>query len=206
MADPIEVRPHQAPSALGIRATAQRLGHYRWVEQRLFEVLGEWATTVNEAAVSTRLGVHCHHHAWHADLWRDRIPVIPDVSPDAVTVPTSAAFAGFVDEVVAPTDTLERLVGVYRVLVPHLIDACRAHLAATNATTDGPTARVLALVLRDLEHDVADGESLVVALLQSPDDERRADAHRVALEHALATSGGLDGTDALDLVGAGFRP
>ncbi|MFZ9628988.1 MAG: hypothetical protein ACO3C1_06510 [Ilumatobacteraceae bacterium] len=211
MADPIEasappaVADRRAPSALGLRSTARRLGHYRWVEQRLFEMLGAWATSVPEALVAVRLGVHCHQHAWHVGLWRDRFPALHDLTPEQLTVAPDERVARFLDAVAEPDDTLARVVGVYRVVLPHLVAECRAHLDHTNDVTDGPTARVLSLVLRDLVDHLAEGESMVAALEHGADDSQRAESHRHALEQELASAGGLMGTDTPDLAGAGFR-
>lgn len=209
MAEPIEASAanaaaHRRPSTLGLRASATRLGHYRWVEQRLFEMLGQWATSVPEATVALRLGVHCHHHAQHADLWLDRLPALRDATPASLTDAPDAAVADVVAAVAASADTLERIVGVYRVLVPHLAAACRDHLDHTNALTDGPTARVLALVLRDLDDEVAEGEALIGGLVRTADDAQRADAHRSRLEQQLASTNGLGGDRPLAAVG--FRP
>lgn len=208
MAEPIEASAtsapaHHRPSALGIRATATRIGHYRWIEQRLFEMLGAWATSVPEASVALRLGVHCHLHAQHADLWLDRLPALRDVTPEQVTVASDGAVADVVAAVAASTDTVERLVGVYRVLVPHLAAAYRDHLDHTNSLTDGPTARVLTLALRDLDDEVAEGEALISGSVRTADDAQRADAHRSRLEQQLASTAGLVGDD--PLAAPGFR-
>ena len=48
-----------------------------------------------------------------------------------------------------PELTLEKLVGVYRVLIPHKIAAYTYHLNNTSTITDAPTIRSLRLVLND---------------------------------------------------------
>ena len=69
------------------KETAKRVGHYKWVEMKTFEVLGGWIPTVPELDVKMRLGTHCYHHAWHADLWNKRLPELREMNVDRLTVP-----------------------------------------------------------------------------------------------------------------------
>ena len=46
------------------------------------------------------------------------------------------------------TMTIEKLVGVYRVLIPHKIAAYTYHRNATSEITDMPTVRILDFILR----------------------------------------------------------
>ena len=128
MADPN--RPRQAfapwdrrelPGAFGVEETARRVGHYKWIEMRLFEVLGGWVATVPELDVKLRLGTHTYHHAWHSELWHKRLPELREMNPERLTVPPNDEMVAFVDaltEPEAPDRTIEKLVGVYRVLHP----------------------------------------------------------------------------------------
>jgi hypothetical protein len=47
----------------------------------LFEALGGWVATVPELDVKMRLGTHCYHHAWHAELWHKRLPELREMNP-----------------------------------------------------------------------------------------------------------------------------
>ncbi|HET9546183.1 MAG TPA: hypothetical protein VFO97_00035, partial [Desertimonas sp.] len=48
----------------------------RWiaVEDLLFETLGRWARELPEPAIKQVMATWCHRHAWHAEVWRDRLP------------------------------------------------------------------------------------------------------------------------------------
>ena len=46
------------------------------MEELLFETLGRWARELPEPAVKRVLATWCHRHAWHAELWRGRLPGI----------------------------------------------------------------------------------------------------------------------------------
>ncbi|MET0882812.1 MAG: hypothetical protein ABWZ13_01565, partial [Acidimicrobiales bacterium] len=88
MADPKRPRAafapwdrRELPGAFSVEETAARVGHYKWIEMRLFEVLGGWVATVPEIDVKLRLGTHCYHHAWHSELWHKRLPELREMNP-----------------------------------------------------------------------------------------------------------------------------
>ena len=56
---------------------------------KLFEALGGWVATVPELDVKMRLGTHCYHHAWHAELWHKRLPELREMNPDRLTLPAN---------------------------------------------------------------------------------------------------------------------
>src|SRR3546814_4719039 len=97
---------------------------------RLFEVLGGWVATVPELDVKLRLGTHCYHHAWHAELWHKRLPELREMNPERLTVAPNDELVAFVDamtEPEAPELTIEKLVGAYRVLIPAKIARSEEH-------------------------------------------------------------------------------
>ena len=163
---------------------------------RLFEVLGGWVATVPELDVKLRLGTHTYHHAWHAELWHKRLPELREMSPDRLTVPPNdelVAFVAALTEPEAPELTIEKLVGVYRVLIPHKIAAYTYHLNNTSRITDAPTIRSLGFALQDEFEDWRDGEMLIQSLLDTPAEVERAAAHQVHLEKLMVAAGGIVG-------------
>ena len=114
------------PGSFDVAETARRVGNYKWTEMKLFEALGGWVATVPELDVKMRFGTHCYHHAWHAELWHKRLPELREMKPERLTVPANDKMVEFIDamtEPEAPELTIEKLVGVYRVLIPHFISA-----------------------------------------------------------------------------------
>ena len=81
----------ELPGAFDVTETARRVGHYKWVEMRLFEALGGWVATVPELDVKMRLGTHCYKHAWHADLWNKRLPELREMNTDRLTIKEAVA-------------------------------------------------------------------------------------------------------------------
>ena len=79
--------------ALTLDHSARLAGGFRWVEQRLFEVMGKWSLTYPDPSVQIFLDTYSLRHGWHADLWRDRLPVMAGSDPDAWTRPLGATAA-----------------------------------------------------------------------------------------------------------------
>ena len=109
MADPKKPRApfapwdrRELPGAFSVEESARRVGHYKWIEMRLFEALGGWVATVPELDVKMRLGTHCYHHAWHAELWHKRLPELREMNPDRLTVPPNDELVAFVDAMTEP--------------------------------------------------------------------------------------------------------
>ena len=203
MADPKKPRPafapwdrRELPGAFNVEETARRVGNYKWIEMRLFEALGGWVATVPELDVKMRLGTHCYQHAWHSELWHKRLPELREMNPERLTVPANDEVADFMAALTAPEapdQTIEKLVGVYRVLIPHKIAAYTFHLNNTSTITDAPTIRSLKLILNDEFEDWRDGEMMIQSLLESEEEVRRAADHQALLEGMLLKAGGVAG-------------
>ena len=208
MADPKKPRPafapwdrRELPGAFTVDETARRVGHYKWVEMKLFEALGGWIATVPELDVKMRLGTHCYHHAWHADLWNKRLPELREMNTDRLTLPAEGMeeFIAAMTEPEAQELTIEKLVGVYRVLIPHKIAAYTYHLNNTSSITDAPTMRSIRLILQDEFEDWRDGEMLIQSLIETDEEVERAAAHQVKLEKLILAAGGIAGPGSIGM-------
>ena len=207
MADPTAPRPafapwdrRELPGLFDVEETARRVGNYKWVEMRLFEALGGWVATVPELDVKMRLGTHCYKHAWHADLWNKRLPELREMNPERLTQPANDDMVAFMDAVTepeAPDQTIEKLVGVYRVLIPHKIAAYTYHLNNTSTITDAPTIRSLKFILNDELEDWTDGEMMLQSLIRTPEEVERAATRARELEKLIVEAGGIAGPGTL---------
>jgi hypothetical protein len=201
--EPGEPRPafapwdrRELPGLFGVVESARRVGNYKWIEMRLFEALGGWVATVPELDVKLVLGRHCYHHAWHAELWNKRLPELREMNTDRLTEAPNEAMVAFVDAVrdpEAPELTIEKLVGVYRVLIPRKIAAYTFHLNATSRITDAPTMRSLKFILQDEFEDWREGEMLLQSLIATPEEVERAANRQRELEELMLAAGGITG-------------
>lgn len=203
MADPSRPRApfapwdrRELPGLFDVEETAKRVGHYKWIETKLFEALGGWVATIPELDIKLRLGTHCYHHAWHAELLNKRLPELREMKPERLTLPPNdemVAFVAALTEPEAPELTLEKLVGVYRVLIPHKIAAYTYHRNNTSRITDAPTIRMLDFILQDEFADWCDGEMLIQFLIESDADVERAASRQAELEKLMVAAGGIAG-------------
>lgn len=196
----------ELPGSFTVEESARRVGNYKWIEMRLFEALGGWVATVPELDVKLRLGTHCYHHAWHAELWHKRLPELREMNPERLTKPANDEMVTFMAALTDPTDpslTIEKLVGVYRVLVPHLMAAYTYHRNNTSTITDAPTIRSLDFAIADDIADWRDGEMLLQSMILTPDDVERAARHQAKLETLLVAAGGVTGPGS---IGDAFAP
>jgi hypothetical protein len=158
--------------------------------------------TVPELDVKMRIGTHCYKHAWHSELWHKRLPELREMNPDRLTLPANDAMVEFMDAMTDPEEeekTIEKLVGVYRVLIPHKIAAYTYHLNNTSTITDAPTIRSLKLALNDEFEDWRDGEMLIQSLLTNGEDVRRAADHQARLEEIMVRAGGIAGPGSIGM-------
>jgi hypothetical protein len=190
----------ELPGLFGVVESARRVGNYKWIEMRLFEALGGWVATVPELDVKLVLGRQCYHHAWHAELWNKRLPELREMKTERLTAPPNDEMVAFVDalrEPEAPELTIEKLVGVYRVLIPRKIAAYTFHMNATSKITDAPTIRSLNFVLQDEFEDWREGEMLIQSLIRTPEHVERAARRQEELEQLMLRAGGITGPGSL---------
>lgn len=182
-----------------VEESVDRIVNYRWAQQQLSAALGGWVATIPELDVKAILGPHCYQHAWHADLWRLRLPELKEPDENRAE-PANEAFSAFMKEFTSPEDgdqTIEKLVGIYRVVVPHLLAVYTFHQKVTSDIVDAPTVRILGFMLDDLHSQIAEGEMMIQDLARSPAVRQRAGDWQTHLDVMLAGSGGVAGDESL---------
>ena len=145
---------------LRLGETAALVGEYRWIENALYGLLGGWVTDTPVPAVQVHLDGQSMRHAWHAELWSERLPVLAGADPDGLTVPSPpsaylfAALAGThvptdvpgsswppAEEVPDRPGALPRLAAIYRIVLPRLVTSYQRHLEAASADHRRPGDR-----------------------------------------------------------------
>lgn len=177
-------------SAPTLDDTAAVVGAYRWAELRLFELTGAWAAGASSPAVCVHLFEMSPQHAWHAELWAERLPVLTGDDPERRTAARGTGMAALFDALgTLGGDQRDWLAGLYRVAVPRLLVTYRRHLARLVPAADGPLQRALLLTVRDEQEQLLAGEALLQDHLATPEDLRAATACAQRLEADLVEAG-----------------
>jgi hypothetical protein len=182
---------HPLAGHFSVDASARRIRHYRWLEERLMRTLGGWIALTPELPVKLLFGRHVWDCAQHADLWGRRLPELR--SPAHVGEPPSEGFARLMDVIdgrQARHESVERVVAVYCVIKPQLVAAYEEHLADANAVYEPPTRRILTRCAEE-EHRHIAAASVVLERLVRGEGRRRTDEWERHLSDELARVGGL---------------
>ncbi len=175
--------------ALPLADAARILGAYQWVEQRLFEVLGEWVALEADPVARLLFDSASQQHGWHAELFAEHLPRLDHMDPALLVVPPSAEVDGLLLGLGEAGGTLHRLVALGRVLLPRLVAGYSHHLGGAVPVTDAPVIRALRLVLRDDIEAWQVVEGLIQALVRRPHDVAVVTAHQQQLEQMVAANG-----------------
>ncbi len=189
---------HPLSGFLEVDESARTVRHYRYVVERMMRILGGWIALTPELSVKLLLGRHVWDNAQHADLWGKRLPELRATAQ--VSEPANARLVAFMDALEAaeaPGETIERVVGVYRVLKPQLLATYETHLASANAVYEPPTCRILTRCIEDERRHVAAGETILRHLRRTPALEARARAAETSLWAQLEAAGGVTGVGPL---------
>ena len=105
----------------------------------LFEQLGGWVVDTSDHGLQRLFALASHLHAWHAELWAQRAPTIPEVELDnSVARPPSP--------LVAPGERADD----YRAALDTMLEDLRRLSARVDVLLDPSTARTIGLVTSDL--------------------------------------------------------
>ncbi|MGH7305547.1 MAG: hypothetical protein ACRELZ_19870 [Candidatus Rokuibacteriota bacterium] len=174
--------------------SARLLRNYRYVVERAMRAVGGWIALTPELSAKLLMGRHVWDLAQHCDAFGTRLPELRSrAQASEAANPAVVTFMDAVEDAEAPDQTVERLVGVYGVLKPHLLATYRDHLARANPVYEPPTRRILARCIGDEERHIAAGETILKYLAAGPRVTQRVSARRRHLEGLLAAAGGITG-------------
>ena len=111
----------------------------------LFAQLGAWVLTTSPGEQQRLFAEACHRHAWHADLWEARAPMIPTTR--ATSLPSAAPTGGDGED---GDDGNDMRRDRYRAELSSLEDDLRSLHARIDPALDPGTARTIDLVGRDV--------------------------------------------------------
>jgi hypothetical protein len=186
--------PHPLDGIFSADHSARLLRNYRYVVERAMRALGGWIALTPELSAKLLLGRHVWDLAQHCDAFGRRLPELrAHAQVSEAANPAVAAFMDSLEEPEGRDQTVERLVGVYSVLKPHLLATYRDHLARANAVYEPPTRRILGHCIDDEERHIAEGDTTLRHLLRQASARERAASRQRRLEALLAAARGVTG-------------
>lgn len=188
-----------APRILSAEESARRVRTFAAAEERAAQVLEAFAGSIDSEHGSATLARHARHHAFHAELLRERVADASGSKGDAAKDADVAAFLDAIAEPKGADQAIELLTGVYRVLLPRAISAYTYFVRALGADATDADQRWYDMILKDSFDAVRDGELLLQSLLGEGGEaavQRSADA-KARLETLILKAGGLVGPDSL---------
>jgi hypothetical protein len=180
-----------------VESTARRVRNFRYAEEWMMMIMGGWIATIPEIPVKTGLGKILWETAQAADVLGKRLP---ELRCGRKAVESSEAanrgFAAFVQELAepeSPDQTVEKLVGIFDVLKPHLVEVYERSMRETDQISDAPTIELLDDILRKTRRHVAWGQEVLDRLCDTDARRERRRSRRDTLEQLLRESGGVTG-------------
>ena len=180
-----------------VETTARRVRNYRYAEEWMMMIMAGWVATIPELPVKTGLGKIIYQDSIHADWLGKRLPELRGGrSLRNASVSGNEGFAQLIQEIAAPESadlTIEKLVGIFRVLKPHLIEVFEKNARETDQISDAPTIEILDDTIRRTREHIEWGEQVLTKLINSPEKEARAQSREQELHTLLEKCGGVCG-------------
>jgi hypothetical protein len=180
-----------------VEATARRVRNFRYAEEWMMMIMGGWVATIPEVPVKTGLGKVIWETARAADEFGKRLPELRCGRKSlAQSEAGNSAFAAFIQEVAAPErpdQTIEKLVGIFDVLKPHLVELYENHMRETDQISDAPTIEILDEIARKTRRHIAWGQEVLDRLCDDDATRARRRERADALRRQLFACGGATG-------------
>ena len=180
-----------------VESTARRVRNFRYAEEWTMMMLGGWVATCPELPVKTGLGKIIWEGAKAADELGKRLPELRcgrrsvDASESA-----NQGFAAFIQAIAEPEDpdlTIEKLVGVFDVLKPHLVEIYERTMRETDQISDAPTIEILDDIVRKTRRHISWSNEVLDTLCNMDGKRERRMQRQQELLEQLHACGGVTG-------------
>ena len=176
---------------LSVEACVSWMKRHHYLLQRLHQIFTARITAEPRYELKTAFSLHAYLCAEHATAIRKRVSELrePPLGLDIIPHP---GLQRVCDEVLAAPTTTELVLGLYRVLVPELLDSVRRYQATTNPLADAPSVRIARFCQLELEDMDRFGQAAVATLVDA-EAQTASLAWLTMLQQSLAVAGGVSG-------------
>jgi len=166
-----EGAPGGAPAWRSIDELAELVGAYCWLEHRVFELAGAWASGGaggDDVAAAAALQVWCaaasRRHGALAARWAERLPVRAGVDPAELVRAPAGPLAGALEALADGSGGPGPVGALVAAVLPRVGGIYGAHLASASPVSEGSVLEVLVEARRVLAGEIRGGQALVEAL------------------------------------------
>ncbi len=146
----------------GIDALAALVGHYGWLEWRIFELTGDWAARPGgDAELQVWCAAVARRHGDLSTRWAERLPVRAGVDAGALVRAPAPEVATALDRLGDLADAAEALGVLVATVLPWLAGIYGAHLETASPVREAPVAEVLVESRRNALGETWSGRSVV---------------------------------------------
>src|SRR5262245_48062546 len=156
-----------------VERSVELLKRFNYVTTCLNQTIASHLARTPEWEIKCGLSLHLWLDAEHSAALRARVAELREPPLHLDQVPDDRLRA-WLDEAIRVEDTLELLVGLYRVIRPELLRCWRQYLAEANPLADYPTCRLLRLASGEEEEMILWGEQAIAALTRDQSAPGRA--------------------------------
>jgi len=147
-----------------IEELAGLVGAYCWVENRIFELSGSWASDEN-GGLEPALRVWCagvsRRHGALAARWAERLPVRAGVDRAALVAAPAGPLAGALGAMAATPDARVGVGTLVQTALPRLRAVYAQHRRTASPVSEGSVLEVLTAALQDLRAETSAGRTLL---------------------------------------------
>ena len=174
--------------ATSLYESGRLAGTHRWVERRLFEIVGGWVPSTTDQEAKLLFDRHSEHHAWRAGQWWERLPVLAGVDRDGMTSAPPGPMATALDRLAELATPVARLAGLYRGVLPRVWTEYDRHRKAADPVSDGSALRTLSMVIADVSADWQEGELVLQGRVVGRQSALEVGSAVAALEEIFAVA------------------
>lgn len=180
-----------------VESMARRVRNFRYAEEWMMMTLAGWVATVPEVPVKTGLGKIIWEGAQAADELGKRLPELRcGRKAVAASESPNQGFAALIQAIAEPERpdlTIEKLVGIFDVLKPHLVEVYEKTMAETDQIADAPTIEILETIVRKTRRHVSWGQEVLDRLCDTDARRERRRARAAEIRRQLIACGGVTG-------------
>jgi hypothetical protein len=163
-----EAEGGEAGSWRSIDELAALVGAYCWLEQRIFEVTGAWATGSgpeegHAAELRVWSAAASRRHGDLAGRWAERLPVRAGVDRSALVTPPDApgGLADALEELAAPKELSTAVFALVETVLPWVGGIYGLHLAVATPVSEASVMEMLVEARRDGSAEIRAGRVLL---------------------------------------------